>query len=412
MKVWILQTGEPLHIDSSGLRPMRAMNLSNALIEKGHQVVLWSSDFDHFSKKHRTGKVSTIRVSKNLEIRLISSRGYTSHVGLSRLFDHAQLAFNLKKELKNHLPPDVAFVGYPPIETAWVMTNWLAKQRIPTMVDVKDAWPDVLLRAFPKAFRGVARVLLTPYFLMMRSIFKKASALSSISEPFLAWSLKAAQRKDNRFDSVSILTSPNEEFPLKELEKSRVFWDSMSVTDKSNLRCFYVGSLTETLNFDGVIFAAQNSDIEFVIAGAGPTEKILRQATKDLPNVIMPGWVSSAQAKVLADRSTFMLAPYANLEDFSIALPNKFLDAMKYSKPILTSIPGYAASFVEKNGIGIVYSNDDPSSLLETLEKFREDSKRISSMATNSAAVFEELFTFDKVYGELVCKLQLLANFD
>jgi glycosyltransferase involved in cell wall biosynthesis len=399
-------------MDSSGLRPMRAMNLSNALIDKGHQVVLWASDFDHFSKKHRTGKASIIRVSENLEIRLISSRGYKSHVGLSRLFDHAQLGFNLKKELKNQKPPDVAFVGYPPIETAWVMTNWLAKLRIPTMVDVKDAWPDVLLRAFPKAFRGVARLLLTPYFLMMRSIFKKASALSSISEPFLAWSLEAAKRVNNQFDSVAILTSPDEDFPQKELENSRIFWDSMSVTDKSNLRCFYVGSLTETLNFDGVIFAAQNSDIEFVIAGTGPTEKTLRLATKDLPNVIMPGWVSSTQAKVLADRSTFMLAPYANLEDFSISLPNKFLDAMKYSKPILTSIPGYAASFVEKKGIGIVYSNKDLSSLLATLKKFREDPNTIASLATNSAAVFEELFTFDKVYGELVCKLQLLANFD
>ena len=90
MKVWILQTGEPLHTDSAGLRPMRAMNLSNALIAKGHQVVLWSSDFDHFSKKHRTGKTSTIQYSENLEIRVIASRGYKSHVGLSRLFDHAQ----------------------------------------------------------------------------------------------------------------------------------------------------------------------------------------------------------------------------------------------------------------------------------------------------------------------------------
>ena len=60
MKIWILQTGEPLHIDKSGLRPMRAMNLSNALIEKGHDVVLWSSDFDHFSKKHRFGVAKEI----------------------------------------------------------------------------------------------------------------------------------------------------------------------------------------------------------------------------------------------------------------------------------------------------------------------------------------------------------------
>ena len=32
--VWILQTGEPLHIDKNFLRPMRAINLTNKLIEK------------------------------------------------------------------------------------------------------------------------------------------------------------------------------------------------------------------------------------------------------------------------------------------------------------------------------------------------------------------------------------------
>lgn len=410
MKVWILQTGEPLHIDSGGLRPMRAMNLSKALIEKGHQVVLWSSDFDHFSKKHRTGKTSTMQISQNLELRLISSRGYKSHVGLSRLFDHAQLAFNLRKEFKNQNPPDVAFIGYPPIETAWVMNNWLTKRNIPTMVDVKDAWPDVLLRAFPKFYQKMARVFLTPYFLMMKSTFRKTSALSSISEPFLSWSLKGAKRNLHQFDNVSILTSPKEDFTQKELDESRFFWDSNLVARSDVIRCFYVGSLTETLNFDGIVHAARNSDFEFVIAGTGPSEKTLRQATMDLPNVKMPGWVSSAQAKELAERSTFMLAPYANLEDFSIALPNKFLDAMKYSKPILTSIPGYAAIFVEKNEIGIVYSNENLSSLLEILKNLGEHPERISSMETNSGAVFEELFTFDKVYGDLVHKLRLLAE--
>jgi glycosyltransferase involved in cell wall biosynthesis len=405
MKVWILQTGEPLHIDSAGLRPMRAMNLSNALIEKGHQVVLWSSDFDHFSKKHRTGKTSTIQVSENLELRLISSRGYKSHVGLSRLFDHAQLAFNLRKELKNQTPPDVAFIGYPPIETAWVVTNWLTKKKISTMVDVKDAWPDVLLRAFPKNFRGLAKIALTPYFLMMKSTLSKASAISSISEPFLIWSLKVATRPLNQFDNVSILTSPVEVFSEEELNKSRTFWDSKFVTNKSKVRCFYVGSLTEALNFDGIIYAARNSDVEFVIAGTGPTEKTLREAIFDLPNVKMPGWISSAQAKILAERSTFMLAPYANLDDFSIALPNKFLDAMKFSKPILTSIPGFAANFVTTKEIGIVYSNERISSLLEIFRDLSSHPEKIFKMAKNSGSTFENLFTYDKVYGQLVEKL-------
>jgi glycosyltransferase involved in cell wall biosynthesis len=410
MKVWILQTGEPLQIDASGLRPMRAINLSNALIEHGHQVVLWSSDFDHFSKKKRIGRNSVIQYSPNLEIRLISSRGYMSHVGFSRLFDHGQMAFNLRKELKDQALPDVAFIGYPPIEPAWIMTNWLAKRNIPMMLDVKDAWPEVLLRAFPRYFQKVARVLLTPYFLMMKSTFRKSTAMSSISEPFLQWSLKLARRTARELDNVSFLTSPIEEYTQEELNQSQIFWNSKSVLDTDQIRCFYVGSLTETLNFDGIIYAAQNSDIEFVIAGTGPTAKALQELTVDLPNVKMPGWISSAQAKVLAERSTFMLAPYATLDDFSMALPNKFLDAMKFSKPLLTSIPGFAAHFVEENEIGSVYSNENLPSLLEVLKQYEKHPEKISVKAKNSGSAYQDLFTFDGVYGELIDKLEQLAD--
>ena len=74
MRVWIFQTGEPLQIDPVGLRPMRAMNLSNALIEQGHEVVLWSSNFDHFSKTHRFKKEKEIQYSKNLKKSILYSR--------------------------------------------------------------------------------------------------------------------------------------------------------------------------------------------------------------------------------------------------------------------------------------------------------------------------------------------------
>ena len=50
--IWIFQTGEPLQIDGADARPMRAINLSNSLINSGHEVVLWSSDFYHQKKEH------------------------------------------------------------------------------------------------------------------------------------------------------------------------------------------------------------------------------------------------------------------------------------------------------------------------------------------------------------------------
>ena len=97
MIVWIFQTGEPLHIDSENPRPMRAMNLCNKLVDRGHDVVLWSSAFNHQKKLHRSRSYKSIRVNSNFEIRLIPSCGYKKHIGLARLVDHGQMAINFKK---------------------------------------------------------------------------------------------------------------------------------------------------------------------------------------------------------------------------------------------------------------------------------------------------------------------------
>ena len=55
---------------------MRAMNLSNKLVDSGHKVILWSSSFNHQKKKHRSKEYSVHKVNDNLEIRLIPSCGY------------------------------------------------------------------------------------------------------------------------------------------------------------------------------------------------------------------------------------------------------------------------------------------------------------------------------------------------
>ena len=54
MKVWIIQTAEPMHIDHGSVRSMRAMNLADALVDSGHEVVIWTSAFMHSTKVHRT----------------------------------------------------------------------------------------------------------------------------------------------------------------------------------------------------------------------------------------------------------------------------------------------------------------------------------------------------------------------
>lgn len=403
MKVWILQTGEPLHIDSAGLRPMRAMNLSNALIEQGHQVVLWSSDFDHFSKKHRTGKTTAIQVSENLEIRLISSCGYKSHVGLSRLFDHAQLAFNLKKELKNQAPPNVAFVGYPPIETAWVMTNWLAKKKIPSLLDIKDSWPEVLRRAFPKKIQFLAQIALTPYYVIMKKTFQKSTGLSSISPPFLDWSLNQIRRKRNKNDQVIPLTVPKNSSSLADRKISENWWDERNVKLDQQFRACFIGSVSSGFNFQPIFIAAKETHIQIVIAGEGSRLESLKTESKALANISYPGWIDISKSEILFERSSIMIAPIIASEDFAMSIPNKFYDALKNGIPIISSIKGYGREVIESNNLGYCY--DDATELISIIRELQNNRYLIDEISIAQKDYFNKHFEYEKIYGDLVQNL-------
>lgn len=410
MKVWILQTGEPLHIDKGNLRAMRAINLANALTARGHEVTLWTSDFDHFNKSHRYGKETHLKYSELLEIKLIPSCGYKSNVGINRLIDHAQLGRNLKRMLKNSPIPDVAFVGYPPIEPAWVLTRYLRERNCPVVLDVKDAWPDVLLRGFPTKLKWLAQILLAPYFILMKDTFKRASYLSSISPAFLTWAQEIANRKPRDLDKVNFLASSKVSNSEKDLINSSNFLDSLNIVDDGRFRVSYIGSLTHTLNFEPVIEAAKNSEVQFVIAGDGSASSFFRDRAQGQENIIFTGWISTTHAEILAKRSTILLAPYADLEDFELSLPNKFLDAFAHAKPIISSIDGYSRNFIEKEKVGIYYSNTISNSLTRELLNLQKDQNLVHAMSIAAGALYEKELSGEIVYKELVRNLEYVCE--
>ena len=331
MNIWVLQTGETLQIDATIYRPMRAINLSNALVERGHKVILWSADFDHFSKKHRFGSNKSIKYSDNLEIRLIKSRGYKSNSArIARLIDHAQLGYNLKKMLKYAGAPDVVFIGYPPIETAWVMTNWLKKKGVPSILDIKDGWPDTFSRIFPKYLQPIVNIFLFPYKLMMKDTLRKSSSVSAPTKEFLLWALKKADRNMLLTDIVAPLTFPDTDFPISQLKECNLWFDNLGVLDDKKFRVTFIGTLNNVFDFTQVFEVAKHMEIEFVIAGDGPQYSLLKEKAKDYSNIIMPGWIDSCQSKILLSRSSVFLAPYRDLVDFEMSIPNKFF-IIKYT---------------------------------------------------------------------------------
>ena len=408
MKVWILQTGEPLQTDNNAARAMRGINLSNSLVSKGHEVTLWSANFDHFTKKHRYKGSRTINYNTNLQIKLIDSVGYKKNQGLKRLIDHAQLAFGLHFALKKMELPDIAFVGYPPIEVAWIMSRFLKKNSIPVVLDVKDMWPDVLLRALPSQARGVGKLLLSPYYYLMNSTFKAATSISSISQDFLDQSVKIARRAPNISDSVNYLTTIRPNYTDTEISNAQEWLDRMGVIDNKPTRCSFVGSLTSVFDWDCVIEAFKNSNTELVLAGDGPCFKDLKEKTQNIKNIVMLGRITGIQSKILADRTNVFIAPYTSSLEFSQSLPNKFFDAMEHGKPLLSSVAGSASQFIVKKNIGLIYS--DISTLKMALNKLETNPDFFRQLGENAIDAYDKDFSGQIVYEKIINNLEKLSR--
>lgn len=416
LTIWLLQTGEPLHTDTGNPRPMRAMNLANALVAAGHKVVLWSSSFYHQEKRHRVPDSECITISASLEIRLLASPGYRRNIGPGRLWDHAMLARNLGKALSLEAQgPDVAFAGYPPIETAAVMARWLAERRIPFMVDVKDQWPTIFTDPLPAALRPLGRLALAPYFYYGKRALRDASGLSAMAGGFLQWAAEFAGRSIGVMDRVVPLTVPTGQISLAELEGAGRWWDAQGILADGTPRLFFVGSHSSAFDMEPIAAAARalaqsGSPCQIILCGEGEYTSAWKQQMGDLPTVYFPGWIDRSKIEALALRSTAALAPYRNGEDFMMSIPNKVVDALALGLPILSPLKGEVQHLIASANIGMSYGASVGSTLEQCVADLTGTAGLRDELSANALSLFQKQFSFETVYGGLVKHLELLAR--
>ena len=415
MRVWIFQTGEPLHCDSVSRRSMRAMNLANTLVERGHSVTLWSSNFSHQDKDFRFNDRTIIKINENLSIRLINSPGYARNLGFPRLVDHLILGVRLSHQLKNESQkPDIAFVGYPPIEFAFAAVKKMNSLNIPVIVDVKDQWPDVFVRWAPIKLQRLLKLLVRPYFYLGKKTLSNATALCSMSENFLDWAVKSAGRSKIELDFVApLLPIMNVLHPRKVLLAKR-WWANNGVVDDGGKKFLFVGTLSRAFNFEPIFWAAQKAhklDLgwQFIICGEGENIEKLKNAASSLPNIVIPGWIDYPKIEVAAKFSTAGIAPYLSTADFKISTPNKINDYISFGLPVISSLEGITREMIQKQNVGLFYDSNSLNSLFNALMEL-EDPKLLAQLSEKAVKSYMREFEGKRAYTRLAKHLERMVG--
>ena len=405
--VWILQTGEPLHIDSDGRRPMRAMNLANQLLNDGHKVVVWSSRFDHSTKAFR-GEDESPLLPAGLEYRLISSTGYRRNLGPGRLIDHALMALNLWRELRRVAQtdyPNVVFVGYPPIEVAWVLTRWAKAKNIPTLLDIKDLWPEIFLSVGPDFLQPLVKLAFAPYFVMARATMKNATKITAMTTSVVSWAYKFARVSvpaDTRFFPLAPFADEPEE--VRD-DNARIWAEQFRVGANKAITLLYVGNFTRTLNFSPLLdflSIARKAElvVKLIICGGGDKKEEMCRLFEDWDEVMFPGWISRKQHIALAKQCDFALVPYHCSPDFEISIPNKVLDSLALGMPILTSLDGETRQLVESHDLGSFYVEGRDiyefavAQDSESLARMKNGARELYQSQYNGKTIYEDMATY------------------
>ncbi|MBS1704587.1 MAG: glycosyltransferase family 4 protein [Armatimonadetes bacterium] len=415
MRIWLITVGEPLPSDGPNERFLRTGILAQTLVDRGHEVVWWTSAFDHIRKTFRTQTSEQIYSVDGLEIVALKGCGYGRNVSVGRIRDHKMVAREFSRLALEMPQPDVIQASVPTVELGMAAVQYGARHKVPVTLDCRDMWPDLFVEPFPDSLQPLARLAIFPLFREAQHAFRMATGITGHTDAFMRWGLAYAQRPkgpwDKSFPFGYVSRVPNE---TDRIEAER-FWDEHGVhANDSHFRACFVGVLSRQFEFEALaksIRSSRGNSLQFVLCGQGEMEPMLREQLKGLTNVVFPGWVDAARIWVLQRRSHAGLAPYINTRNFRENLPNKVIEYLSAGLPILTSLrEGEVPTILANEGVGESYQVDEPMALVETLLQWEANPELTARMRTHSQALFERKFRAETVYGEFAEYLEAMGK--
>ena len=413
MRIWLIKIGEPLPIDGTNERLYRTGLLANMLVKRGHEVVWWTSTFDHARKKQRFNIDTSIEINDCFNIRLLHSVRYKKNMSINRIINHYTIAHKFSKLARLEPQPDIILCSFPTIELSLVATRYGKKRNVPVVIDVRDLWPDVLIGLFPKNIKWLTKAVLFVFFRNTRKVFRGCLSIIGVSDGYLQWGLSYAGRKRNINDAVFPLCYKKPVVTDNQLKDAKFALKNIGV-DSSKIICWFVGTFGKTYNLSTVIDAASQLDkqginnVQFVLSGNGENYSKWFKQAKGLSNVVFTGWVDFPQIAYLMSITDIGLAAYA--ERAPQGLPNKIFEYLCAGVPILSSLKGETEVLLSSNRCGLTYNASDTEDFLEKLFILVNDNDLRKKMRSNSESLFRSHYSTDEIYARMINFLEGLAQ--
>lgn len=397
LNVWLIQISEPLPIED-GARKLRTAILADKLVDRGHNVLWWTSAFDHHQKEWIFREDKEVTVRDGLRIKALKSIGYKKNFSLARFIDHKIIAKKFKRAAAKMAKPDVVVASMPPHDFAHEAVLLAKENNIPVLVDIRDRWPDIFIDHIPSELRKSAKTLLAKDFQVVKETMQLADGLVAATDTFLEWGLKYAGRGRGEADTVFYLG--NKKRSNTPIRSNKIHELAASLKDKFVVT--FVGTFASYHNpsilLDCALKLLENN-ISFVLAGNGEFFNAAKIKAANLSNVILPGWLAQDEISALLQLSHVGVCPTAQTIDI---FPNKAFAYLSAGLPLISAFQGDLKEIIESHQIGLYYPPNDVDALVTHIKRLSEDGEFYKEMSENALTVFNDRFDADRIYEKYV----------
>lgn len=393
-KIWLLGIGEPLCIDGDDVRLRRLGNFASYLSEFDDvDLHYFSISFEHYNKYQRVTCDTTFDIKDNYKMHIVRVPGYKKNISIQRIICHKVSAKKIVKWMEKMGSPDIVYCGNTPLELVNRMQQFANERNIPTIVDMRDLWPDIYLDSLPQKYRFVIKPYVSICKHNMKRTYKRISAFVGLSPAFLQYALDIAGREKCDKDKIIPIGYPDYDYNVKP-EIFDDLWKQYGIKHDDFIIAF-TGNFGRQFCFDPIVEAANElkneSKVKFVLCGTGLQENTIKQRVGK--NVIFPGWIGKDMIISLLRFSSVGIAPYIDSFNYRMNTPNKFGEYLSAGLPILMGVDGIMRETVETNKCGYYYKNG--AELKKIIEIIYGDLTLQNELRTNARKVYERFYSLN-----------------
>jgi glycosyltransferase involved in cell wall biosynthesis len=288
-------------------------------------------------------------------------------------------------------PIDAVVCSSPPPYWIWFCRKFARDRNARLIFECRDLWPDVIIETKRTAVINPAVWLMIA---AERLAYRSCDATVAVN-------MEARQTMERRglaagkFHTIQngvILNNKEEKEDLSPAIHKRLPQDGA-------FRVGYAGSLSRVYGLEYLIEAAQllsHQKINFVLAGAGGDERILRQKSDGLSNVFYVGWVPKQELNAFLRHMDIAYAGLLNLPSLAIGSNStKLFEYLKAEIPVVHAL-GAEYSVIQQSGCGLHVSPEDAGAIAEAVLRLRNLSeKERSSMGKLGNQYLQKHHSYD-----------------